>query len=103
MIILNAHFTISDPSAGDIREIKIADNIKYTIDAKSGNVDLLNNGAKIIFEGADLELDLINTSNANDRTFTLHNSLNPSNAQDEFGIVRIGATKNVTLKRQWGE
>ena len=23
-------------------------------------VDLLNNGAKIIFEGADLELDLIN-------------------------------------------
>lgn len=69
MIVLNADFTISDPSAGDIREIKIADNIKYTIDAKSGNVDLLNNGAKIIFEGAGSELNLINTGNT-DKQFT---------------------------------
>lgn len=92
-IIINADFTITDPDAGGIHNITIKDNTTYTIDSINGNVDLLANGAKIIFEGADSELDLINTSNANDRTFTLHNNLNPSNAQDEFGIVRIGATK----------
>nr|WP_040257726.1 hypothetical protein [Rickettsia hoogstraalii] len=92
-IEIKANLTINDPSAGSVNEIDIADNTTYTIDAKNGNVDLLANGAKIIFEGADSELDLINTSNVNDRTFTLHNNLNPSNVQDEFGIVRIGATK----------
>lgn len=92
-IIINADFTITDPDAGGIHNITIKDNTTYTIDSINGNVDLLANGAKIIFEGADSELDLINTSNANDRTFSLHNNLNPSNAQDEFGIVRIGATK----------
>lgn len=35
MIILYADFTISAPIAGDIREIRIADNVKYTIDAKN--------------------------------------------------------------------
>ncbi|MCX4083766.1 hypothetical protein N7281_02565 [Rickettsia hoogstraalii] len=92
-IIINADFTITDPDAGGIHNITIKDNTTYTIDSINGNVDLLANGAKIIFEGADSELDLINTSNVNDRTFTLHNNLNPSNVQDEFGIVRIGATK----------
>ncbi|AAY61326.1 putative cell surface antigen-like protein Sca7 [Rickettsia felis str. Pedreira] len=102
MIVLNADFTISDPSAGDIREIKIADNIKYTIDAKSGNVDLLNNGAKIIFEGAGSELNLINTGNT-DKQFTLYSNLNPSDAEDEYGIVRVEATtNNLTIANNGG-
>ncbi|MFV0251084.1 MAG: hypothetical protein AB8U53_00995 [Rickettsia aeschlimannii] len=46
----------------------------YTIDAANGNVNLLNNGAKIIFEGPNSELDLVNTSNINDRQFTLYNN-----------------------------
>nr|WP_017442973.1 hypothetical protein [Rickettsia gravesii] len=36
--------TVYDPSAGDIGNIRIADNTTYTIDAANGNVNLLNNG-----------------------------------------------------------
>ena len=58
---------------------------------------MLNNGAKIIFEGPNSELDLVNTSNINDRQFTLYNNLNKS-GNDEYGIVRIGATtKDLTI------
>ncbi|GAA5252825.1 hypothetical protein [Candidatus Rickettsia kedanie] len=87
---------------GDIREIKIADNIKYTIDAKNGNVDLLKNGVKIIFEVVGSELNLINTGNT-DKQFTLYFNLNPSNAEDEYGIVRVEATtNNLTIANNGG-
>ncbi|MDE8610906.1 autotransporter outer membrane beta-barrel domain-containing protein, partial [Rickettsia felis] len=101
-IQINANLTINDPSAGDIGDIRIANNTTYTIDAANGNVNLLNNGAKIIFEGADSELDLVNTSNINDRQFTFYNNLNKS-GNDEYGIVRIGATtKDLTIENNGG-
>nr|WP_233418802.1 hypothetical protein [Rickettsia tamurae] len=101
-IQINANLTINDPSAGDIGDIRIADNTTYTIDAANGNVNLLNNGAKIIFEGPNSELDLVNTSNINDRQFTLYNNLNKS-GNDEYGIVRIGATtKDLTIANNGG-
>ncbi|WP_179945606.1 hypothetical protein [Rickettsia sp. Tenjiku01] len=40
-IQINANLTINDPSAGDIGDIRIADNTTYTIDAANGNVNLL--------------------------------------------------------------
>ncbi|KJV93629.1 putative cell surface antigen-like protein [Rickettsia parkeri str. Tate's Hell] len=40
-IQINANLIINDPSAGDIGDIRIADNTTYTIDAANGNVNLL--------------------------------------------------------------
>ncbi|MGX6960261.1 MAG: beta strand repeat-containing protein [Rickettsia endosymbiont of Pentastiridius leporinus] len=105
IIQINADLTINDPSAGSVNEIDIADNTTYTIDAKNGNVDLLKNNAKIVFLGDDSQLDLINSSdaNGNDRTFTLYANLNPSNAEDEFGIVRVATgEKNLTITDNGG-
>jgi hypothetical protein len=101
-IQINANLTINHPSAGDIGDIRIADNTIYTIDSANGNVNLLNNGTKIIFEGPNSELDLINTSNT-DKQFTLYANLNPSNAQDNYGIVRVGAlTNGLTIANNGG-
>ncbi|MCC8419316.1 MAG: autotransporter outer membrane beta-barrel domain-containing protein, partial [Rickettsia endosymbiont of Glossina mortisans submortisans] len=64
--------------------------------------DLLNNGAKIIFEGAGSELNLINTGNT-DKQFMLYSNLNPSDAEDEYGIVRVEATtNNLTIANNGG-
>ncbi|WP_232504574.1 hypothetical protein [Rickettsia amblyommatis] len=63
---------------------------------------MLNNGATIIFEGPNSELDLVHTSNINYRQFTLYNNLNKS-GNDEYGIVRIGAiTKYLTIVNNGG-
>ncbi|WP_041404675.1 hypothetical protein [Rickettsia massiliae] len=44
----------------------------------------------------------MNTSNINDRQFTLYNNLNKS-GNDEYGIVRIGAiTKYLTIANNGG-
>jgi len=91
---VSANLTISDPSAGSVNKVDISNNRIYTIDAANGNVDLLNNGAKIVFEGVDSQLALINSSDQDDRTFTLYANLNPSDAEDNYGIVRVGATTN---------
>lgn len=102
-IQINANLTINHPSAGDVNVIRIADKKTYTIDAKGGNVNLLNNGAKIIFEGEDSELDLINTSNT-DKQFTLYANLNPSNAKDIYGIVRVSSSTNgLTIANNGGD
>ncbi|AAU03915.1 autotransporter domain-containing protein [Rickettsia typhi] len=95
-IQINANLTINHPSAGHIGDIRIADNTTYTINADIGHVNLLQNGAKIMFEGADAMLALINTS-FTDRTFTIYNNLNQS-GNDEYGIVKIEAiTKGITI------
>ncbi|WP_341788120.1 hypothetical protein [Rickettsia endosymbiont of Lasioglossum villosulum] len=92
-IQLNANLTINDPSAGSVNEIDIADNTIYTIDAKNGDVDLLNNGAKINFLGKNSELDLVNTGNA-DHKFMLFANLIPSTTQDIYSVVRVSSTTN---------
>ena len=97
MNAINANLIINHPSAGDIGDIRIADNTIYTIDAANWNVNLLNNGAKIIFEGPNSELDLINTSNK-DKQFTLYANLNPSSTNDDYGIVRVRSlTSSLTI------
>ncbi|WP_041808426.1 hypothetical protein [Rickettsia bellii] len=86
------------PSAGTINEVDIADGTTYTIDAKGNNVNLFQNGEKIVFQGENSELDLINTGTT-DGKFTLYANLNPSSINpttppDIYGIVRVSSTPN---------
>ena len=105
-IVVNADFIIQDPNAGNIDEIRIKDKTTYTIDsvnAVSGNIDLLANNRKIIFEGVDSQLALVNSSNTDARTFTLNNNLNPSSTQDGYGIVRVStAGQDLTITNNGG-
>ncbi|MGX6960259.1 MAG: beta strand repeat-containing protein [Rickettsia endosymbiont of Pentastiridius leporinus] len=97
--------TATNPTITTIKKTNIDDNITFNIDSVNSDMDLLNNGAKIIFEGANSQLGLVNSSdaNGNDRTFTLYANLNPSNAEDEFGIVRVATgEKNLTITDNGG-
>ncbi|HJD59543.1 MAG TPA: autotransporter domain-containing protein [Rickettsia endosymbiont of Omalisus fontisbellaquei] len=85
--------TATDPTITTIQETNIADNIAFNIDSINSNIDLLKNGANIVFKGADTELGLINTGNT-DKQFTLYDNLNPSDVEDEYGVVRVEAATN---------
>lgn len=86
--------TATDSTITTIQETNIADNTAFNINSVNNDVDLLDNGTNIVLKGANSKLDLVNTSNTDDRTYTLYANLNPSNAEDEYGVVRVGATTN---------
>ncbi|MCC8418741.1 MAG: hypothetical protein LN590_04125, partial [Rickettsia endosymbiont of Glossina mortisans submortisans] len=94
--------TATDSTVTTIQKTNIADNTTFNIDSVNSNMNLLNNGTSIAFKGASSELDLINTGNT-DKKFTLYSNLNPSDAEDEYGIVRVEATtNNLTIANNGG-
>lgn len=83
--------TANDVTIGDIKTIDIKGNNTLIIDANLADVNLLDNGNKINFEGEDSTLILTNSSINDDMTITLANTLDTGN--NNFGQVVINSVE----------
>ncbi|WP_341789971.1 hypothetical protein [Rickettsia endosymbiont of Polydrusus tereticollis] len=98
--------TANDVTIGDIKTIDIKGNNTLIIDANLADVNLLDNGNKINFEGEDSTLILTNSSINDDMTITLANTLDTGNnnlgqvvinSVEAGKILTIASADNITL------